>query len=158
MRHGAQQIRAHRLALGLRAQPLLLFDLGVHRADDERHRQHRQKGQRIAGEPEVERPEWIGEHEVHADHAEKRAENAPEIALRKAGDDHHRQHEDQQREAAVLVDTAQHKADRRGDTEQQRGEYRVTQVDRYASPHFFGPLSDPAQQVLHSKLPSGHPL
>ena len=44
VRHRAQEIGAHGFLFCFDAQPLLLFDLRVHRADHHGHRQHRKIG------------------------------------------------------------------------------------------------------------------
>ena len=86
MSHCAQEIGAHGFLFCFDAQPLLLFDLRVHRADHHGHRQHRKEGKRVAGDREVEFPVGICKHVVDEQHTGDSAEYPPEIALRPARD------------------------------------------------------------------------
>ena len=133
VRHRAQEIRAHGFLLRLDAQPLLLFDLRVHRADHHGHRQHCKEGKRVAGDREVEFPVGICKHIVDEQHAGNSAEYPPEIALRPARDGRDRQHEDEVHVAAAVVDPSQQRAEHRRRSQDRRRQQKVVDPT-----HFFG--------------------
>ena len=107
VRDRAQQVRTHLFLFAFNAQTLLLLDLGGHRAGDEGNAQHGQKGERIAGDREVELPVRVGKNIVDPDDAEQRGKDAEQIAGRKAGDQQHGEHEYRKRKAVAALRHAQ---------------------------------------------------
>ena len=128
VRDGAQQVCLHPLLFGLRLDAPLPLDLLGQHADDQRHGQHRQKRERIAGDREIDLKIRIGEREVDADDGDDRGNEAVKIAVRQPRDDEHGEHEDQRHSAVAVADRVHHQqAHERCGAQQQQRQSEVAQ-------------------------------
>ena len=82
VRYRPQEVRAHTLALRFHTDALLPLESCRQRVDRKRHRKHREKGERIAGQSEIEIHVWVGENIVHRENAQNRDDRAAEIPIR----------------------------------------------------------------------------
>ena len=162
VRHGAQQVRLHPLLFSLRLDAPLPLDLLGQHADDQRHGQHRQKRERIAGDREIDLKIRIGEREIDADDGDDRGDEAVKVSVRHPRDDEHGQHEDQRHGAVAVADGIHHQQAHKGRrAQQQQRDAQVAQDLPPALParhHEFPHAGEQARKsALHVFHPPMHP-
>ena len=111
MGYSPKKVGPHSLPLTFCPQLFLPFDLSGQSADDNRHRQHRQKGQGISGDGKVELPVGVGKNIIDADDTEKRGGNPVDKAAGKPGSQRHHKNKDHGYEAAGGVHQHQQPAE-----------------------------------------------
>ena len=146
--HGAQKVGAHLFQTGAVVALLLPLELRGHGADEQRRGQQHQKGQRIAGEAEVEGHQRHRKGEIDGEHAQHRRGHAVKIPARQATDERHGKEKEHGRVAVALgVEVAAQRAQPNG---QGQGKQRQKRVPPGKLQQLFprGPFPSPQTRSL----------
>ena len=127
MRDGTQKIRTHLLALHLKLDLLLLFDLCRQGTDDDGYGQHDEKGQWISGQREIKAEIGESKNTVDTENRNKGGNDAVAIAFRKAGNENNGQNENQRNICIRRYELLQNKTEDAGRQKNSAGHEAVLQ-------------------------------